>query len=139
MLKNYLILVTLHILITTNTSFPSTCLWNYILGIFKLYSTKFCTSFSEVVMRERPSTSKKITYNLFYCGGLEPNPQCLWGMPVNWCSYGKEYGGPQKKKKIKNRTTVWSSNSLLGIYSKKPKILTRKYTYACPCLLQCNL
>lgn len=59
MLKNYLTLVILCILITTNTSFPSTCLWNYILGIFKLYSTKFCISFSEVVMRERSSTSKK--------------------------------------------------------------------------------
>ena len=37
---------------------------------------------------------------------------------VNWCrQYGKQYGIPQK---IKNKTTMWSSDSTLEYLSKKP-------------------
>ena len=48
-----------------------------------------------------------------------------------WCScYGKQYRDSSINQEIpqliKNRTTIWSSNPIPGIYLKKPKTLIRK-------------
>ena len=48
---------------------------------------------------------------------------CTIDGDVNWCShYGKQYG---VSSKIKNRATIWSSNSASG-YLKKMKILIQE-------------
>ena len=56
-----------------------------------------------------------------YCwGGGEFGTLCTVGGNVNWCShYGKQYGGSsKKKKKIKDRMTIWSSYPTFGFISK---------------------
>ena len=65
---------------------------------------------------------------------IQNDNNCQWGWRgkgilhtvgnVNWCShYGKQYR--DSSKKMKNRTTKWSSNSIPGYLSEENKTLVR--------------
>ena len=68
---------------------------------------------------------KKTVNNKCWWGCKEREPQYTVHQNVNWYSYyGKEYGGTCQR--FKNRTTVWSTISFLGIHVKKMKTLIWK-------------
>ena len=70
---------------------------------------------------------KKTTNNKCWQGCGKKEPLCTVGGYASWWShYGKQYG---VSSKIKNRTIIQCSNSLLGIYSNKMKTLIQKDIY----------
>ena len=67
----------------------------------------------------RMAKTDNIRNNRYWWGCGEKEPSYTVGGNANWCSYsGKQYGGPQK---VKNRTTLWSSNCTTRYLPKEYK------------------
>ena len=85
---------------------------------------KIKTTIRYYLIPVRMAIIKKTKDSKFWQGYREKRTLCSVGWNVNWCShYEKVVKVPQK---IKNRTTIWSSNPPFGYISEEYKTTTLK-------------
>ena len=73
---------------------------------------------------------QKATYNKYWWGCGERQPSYSVGRNVNWYShYGKREQFSQKRKKKRNKTTIWSSSFTFGYIFEENKTLLKYYIH----------